>query len=122
MRRGIKRSIVFTVLSFSVVCAVPALAKSANMDDGYAYNNASYSGGLRRCSAGTINNRDNEYASLYVCTTYQDGTQSDYWSGIVEDSAVVNFGWESTEDYSSIHRLYTNRYSYERDSVSLSDG
>lgn len=122
MKNKIKKMIVLTVSSISVVCAIPALAKSANMEDGYAYNNASYSSGLRKCSAGTINNRDNEYASLYICTTYQDGTQSDYWSGIVEGSASINWGWERTEDYSSIHRLYTSRSSYARDSVSLSDG
>ena len=45
------------------------------------YNNATSSGGIKCCDAGTINDRSGEYASLYLRTTYQDGQESDYWSG-----------------------------------------
>lgn len=101
--------------------SIPVLAKSENMENGYAYNNASYSGGLRCCDAGTVNERDGEYASLYLRTTYDDGTEDEYWSGITYGSAHKSTDWEWAEDYYSIHELHKDRTSGARDYTTLSD-
>lgn len=39
------------------------------------------------------------------------GSQSNYSSGVVANDASFDSGWEWSEDYSSIHKLYTSRSS-----------
>ena len=99
---------------------IPVFAESYDMEDGHAYNNATSSGGIKCCDAGTINDRSGEYASLYLRTTYQDGQESDYWSGVVQGSVHENTGWDWAEDYYSIHRLHRTSSGEARDRVELS--
>lgn len=54
MKTGIKKVLVFTVALVSLFGVVPTLAASQQMDGGYAYLNANYSGGMKKCSGGTI--------------------------------------------------------------------
>ena len=110
MKTGIKKVLVSTVAFVSLFGVVPTLAASQQMDGGYAYLNANYSGGMKKCSGGTIREND-DYSSIYVTTTYQSGSQSNYSSGVVANDASFDSGWEWSEDYSSIHKLYTSRSS-----------
>lgn len=121
IKRKIMQAIISSVVAMSVIAAVPVFAASYTMNDGYAYNDVSHSGGLRKCSAGTINHVDNEYASLYLETTYYDGDVESYWSGIIESATYYSTSWEQSEDYRSIHKLYTSSSSLARDQKNLSE-
>ena len=81
------RNAVAVVVALGVIGTIPVFAESYDMEDGHAYNNATSSGGIKCCDAGTINDRSGEYASLYLRTTYQDGQESDYWSGLHRTSS-----------------------------------
>lgn len=84
VKNKLVRNAVAVVVALGVIGTIPVFAESYDMEDGHAYNNATSSGGIKCCDAGTINDRSGEYASLYLRTTYQDGQESDYWSGVVQ--------------------------------------
>ena len=104
VKNKLVRNAVAVVVALGVIGTIPVFAESYDMEDGHAYNNATSSGGIKCCDAGTINDRSGEYASLYLRTTYQDGQESDYWA----------------EDYYSIHRLHRTSSGEARDRVELS--
>ena len=110
VKNKLVRNAVAVVVALGVIGTIPVFAESYDMEDGHAYNNATSSGGIKCCDAGTINDRSGEYASLYLRTTYQDGQESDYWSGVVQGSV----------DYYSIHRLHRTSSGEARDRVELS--
>lgn len=113
------RNVVCTALAMSLIISVPVLASSRNMEDGYAYNNATYSGGMRRCNAGTVNNREGEYASVYLKATYFDGSEEEYWSRVEYGSVSITTNWDYVEDYYSIHRLHESNKTYVRGTTTL---
>lgn len=120
VKNKLVRNAVAVVVALGVIGTIPVFAESYDMEDGHAYNNATSSGGIKCCDAGTINDRSGEYASLYLRTTYQDGQESDYWSGVVPGSVHENTGWDWAEDYYSIHRLHRTSSGEARDRVELS--
>ena len=117
VKNKLVRNAVAVVVALGVIGTIPVFAESYDMEDGH---NATSSGGIKCCDAGTINDRSGEYASLYLRTTYQDGQESDYWSGVVQGSVHENTGWDWAEDYYSIHRLHRTSSGEARDRVELS--
>ena len=75
VKNKLVRNAVAVVVALGVIGTIPVFAESYDMEDGHAYNNATSSGGIKCCDAGTINDRSGEYASLYLRTTYQDGQE-----------------------------------------------
>ena len=118
VKNKLVRNAVAVVVALGVIGTIPVFAESYDMEDGHAYNNATSSGGIKCCDAGTINDRSGEYASLYLRTTYQDGQESDYWSGVVQGVGTRKY-WLA-EDYYSIHRLHRTSSGEARDRVELS--
>ena len=110
VKNKLVRNAVAVVVALGVIGTIPVFAESYDMEDGHAYNNATSSGGIK----------SGEYASLYLRTTYQDGQESDYWSGVVQGSVHENTGWDWAEDYYSIHRLHRTSSGEARDRVELS--
>jgi hypothetical protein len=118
-RRFLKTTALFFI-AIAVTGTVSVFAASGSMTDGYAYNVVSHSGELKNCNAGTVNEAENEYASLQVTTTYTDGSTDCYASGIQFGAVEWNSGYEWSEDYSSFHGLYTTKSSSARATKRLS--
>ena len=117
----IKKVLVSSIAAVCLFGTVSAFAASKNMSGGYAYLNPSYSGGMRCVSSGTIRDDNLNAASLYVVTTYSDGSTSESWSGVNYNNPTYNSIWEWAEDYYSIHSLYSDRSSNAFATVDLSD-
>ena len=89
VKNKLVRNAVAVVVALGVIGTIPVFAESYDMEDGHAYNNATSSGGIKCCDAGTINDRSGEYASLYLRTTVRllvrsstgVGTRK-YWLGL----------------------------------------
>ena len=75
VKNKLVRNAVAVVVALGVIGTIPVFAESYDMEDGHAYNNATSSGGIKCCDAGTINNRSGEYAGTGV------GTRK-YWLGL----------------------------------------
>ncbi len=112
MNKKDKRTVVkAAALSALLISAMgtAAFAASENMEcDGYGYLNSNYSNGIRNVSAGTIRGNSVDFAFLEVTTTYQNGEQYTYTSSITRDNKTYSSNYEWSEDYSSVHKLYSN--------------
>ena len=73
VKNKLVRNAVAVVVALGVIGTIPVFAESYDMEDGHAYNNATSSGGIKCCDAGTINDRSGEYASLYTCHINRNG-------------------------------------------------
>lgn len=107
--KGKKNCCAFVALSALLVFAMSmtVIAASAEMArGGNAYLNCNYSNGMRNMSAGTIRGNSVDMAALIVTTTYQDGSEYVYNSGISRNDQFTSSDYEWSEDYSSIHSLY----------------
>lgn len=104
----VKRVLALSALTiFSVSTTV--FAVQTNMEQGgYAYLNSNYSNGMRNMSAGTIRGNATHMASLRVTTRYQDGSEEVYYSGVSKSDKTRSLDYEWSEDYKSIHRLFTS--------------
>jgi len=121
MRVKFKRIIAATAL-LTVVSGITAFAASSETlaRGGYAYLNASYSSGLRMVDGGTIPGDPNHYSSLYVLTTYDNGSTYEYSEPLHRGKSSYTSTWEWAEDYASIHKVgSSNENVY--DSAKLSD-
>ena len=61
VKNKLVRNAVAVVVALGVIGTIPVFAESYDMEDGHAYNNATSSGGIKCCDAGTINDRSGEY-------------------------------------------------------------
>lgn len=57
VKNKLVRNAVAVVVALGVIGTIPVFAESYDMEDGHAYNNATSSGGIKCCDAGTINDR-----------------------------------------------------------------
>ena len=55
VKNKLVRNAVAVVVALGVIGTIPVFAESYDMEDGHAYNNATSSGGIKCCDAGTIN-------------------------------------------------------------------
>lgn len=107
-KRTVVKAVALSALLISVM-GIAAFAASENMEcDGYGYLNSNYSNGMRNVSAGTIRGNSVDYAYLSVTTTYYDGSEYIYKSSITRDNKTYSSNYEWSEDYSSVHKLYSN--------------
>ncbi len=107
-KRTMIKAAALSVLLVSAMTTV-AFADSQVMDKGgYAYLNSSYSNGMRNVSAGTIRGISSHLAFLEVTTTYQNGEQYTYSSSITCSDKTYSSDYEWSEDYTSVHKLYTS--------------
>lgn len=107
-KRTMIKAAALSVLLASAMTTV-AFAVSTNMESGgYAYLNSNYSNGMRNVSAGTIRGNSAHLAFLEVTTTYQDGDQYIYNSGVSCSDKTYSSDYEWSEDYTSVHKLYTS--------------
>lgn len=107
-KRTVIKAAALSALLVSVM-GTAAFAASENMAcDGYGYLNSNYSNGMRNVSAGTIRGNSVDYAYLSVTTTYYDSSQYIYTSSITRDNKIYSSNYEWSEDYSSVHKLYSN--------------
>ena len=106
-KRTVVKAVALSALLISVM-GTAAFAASENMEcDGYGYLNSNYSNGMRNVSAGTIRGNSVDYAYLSVTTTYYDGSEYIYTSPITRDNKTYSSNYEWSEDYTSIHKLYS---------------
>lgn len=104
----VKRTLALSaILIFMFSMTVLAINKNMK-NGGYAYLNSNYSNGMRNVSAGTIRGNTTHMALLSVTTTYQDGGQDTIIRGPGYEDAFYSFGYEWSEDYTSVHKLYTD--------------
>lgn len=107
-KRTVVKAVALSALLISVM-GTAAFAASENMEcDGYGYLNSNYSNGMRNVSAGTIRGNSAHLARLQVTTTYQNGEQYTYSSSITCSDKTYSSDYEWSEDYTSVHKLYTN--------------
>lgn len=107
-KRTVVKAVALSALLISVM-GTAAFAASENMEcDGYGYLNSNYSNGMRNVSAGTIRGNSADLALLQVTTTYQNGEQYTYSSSITCSDKTYSSDYEWSEDYTSVHKLYTS--------------
>lgn len=53
VKNKLVRNAVAVVVALGVIGTIPVFAESYDMEDGHAYNNATSSGGIKCCDAGT---------------------------------------------------------------------
>ena len=106
-----KRTMIKAVaLSALLVSAMTTVAFAAQRDmakEGHAYLYSNYSNGMRNVTAGTTRGNSVDFALLEVTTTYQNGEQYTYKSSITRDNKTYSSNYEWSEDYTSIHKLYS---------------
>lgn len=94
---------------FASIMGTAAFAASQHMEhNGYGYLHSHYSNGMRNVSAGTIRGNSVDYAYLQVTSTYNNGSVYTYTSPITRGDKKYSSNYEWTEDYSSVHKLYSN--------------
>ena len=107
-KRTMIKALALSALLVSAM-TITAFAARENMEKGgYAYLNSSYSNGMRNVSAGTIRGNSADFAYLSVTTTYQNGEQYTYESSITRNDQTYSSNYEWSEDYTSIHMLYSS--------------
>ncbi len=107
-KRTVVKAVALSALLISVM-GTAAFAASENMEcDGYGYLNSNYSNGMRNVSAGTIRGNSAHLALLQVTTTYQNSEQYTYSSGVSYSDPTYSSDYEWSEDYTSVHKLYSN--------------
>ena len=113
MKTKIKRIAALSALLVFAMSMTVLAERREMARGGTAYLNCNYSNGMRNMSAGTIRGNTVDMASLIVTTTYQNGSEYVYDSGISRKDQFTSSDYEWSEDYSSIHSLYesaTKRY------------
>lgn len=104
----VKRTLALSALLIFMF-SMTVLAANKNMNyGGYAYLNSNYSNGMRNVSAGTIRGNTTHMALLSVTTTYQNGSQDTITKGPSYEDVFYSYGYEWSEDYTSVHKLYTD--------------
>lgn len=107
-KRTIIKAVALSALLVSAMTTVAFAASEKMAQGGYAYLNSSYSNGMRNVSAGTIRGNSVDLAYLKVITTYQDGSEYIYESSISYSDPTYSSDYEWSEDYTSVHKLYSN--------------
>lgn len=107
-KRTMIKAVALSALLVSAMTTVAFAASEKMAQGGYAYLNSSYSNGMRNVSAGTIRGNSAHLALLQVTTTYQNGEQYTYSSSITCSDKTYSSDYEWSEDYTSVHKLYTN--------------
>ena len=107
-KRTMIKAVALSALLVSAMTTVAFAASEKMEKGGYAYLNSSYSNGMRNVSAGTIRGNSAHLARLQVTTTYQNGEQYTYSSSITCSDKTYSSDYEWSEDYTSVHKLYTN--------------
>lgn len=109
MKKNIVRAL-SVALVLTAMSGIVAFAETRALGDGgEAKLYCTYSSGMRKVYAATNRGSSSELAGLWVVTTYQDGSQDTYRSGIAKQNQVYTHGYEWSEDYKSTHKLF--RYS-----------
>lgn len=119
---GLKRIIPLAVI-MTLFMSITAFAANVTTENrNFAYLNTDYSGGQKNMSAGTVRISDpNGYTSLFITTTYDDGSENDYYSGVVHYDATKVYDYQWAEDYSSTHKWYHSAYDTPFDVAHLSE-
>lgn len=107
-KRTMIKAAALSALLVSAMTTVAFAASEKMAEGGYAYLNSSYSNGMRNVSAGTIRGNSAHLALLEVTTTYQNGEQYTYSSGVSCNDQTYSSDYEWSEDYTSVHKLYTS--------------
>lgn len=104
----VKRTLVLSAILIFMF-SMTVLAENISMQNGgYAYLNSNYSNGMRNVSAGTIRGDTTHMAYLSVTTTYQNGDVDTITRGPIHEDVTYSSDYEWSEDYSSVHKLYTD--------------
>ncbi len=107
-KRTMIKAVALSALLVSTMTITVFAARENMAEGGYAYLNSNYSNGMRNVSAGTIRGNSADLALLQVTTTYQNGEQYTYSSSITCSDKTYSSDYEWSEDYTSVHKLYTS--------------
>ena len=109
MKLKLKRVLSLSLIMCFMFCSVAYAGYATFAGDALARLDVETSGGSSRCLVATYCGTGHTYASYQLVTTYEDGSDNSYFTGLVLDTAtnISNRYWENgVEDYVSNHAVY----------------